>query len=60
MTLDPMFHSGDAVVLTDGPVAGIEAIYQMADADRRAFILLKKLSKPVSMQIDVGRLRKAG
>jgi len=55
-----MFHSGDAVVLTDGPVAGIEAIYQMADADRRAFILLKKLSKPVSMQIDVGRLRKAG
>jgi transcriptional antiterminator RfaH len=60
MPLDAMFHSGDAVVITDGPFAGIEAIYQTADADRRAFILLDILSKPVSMQIDTGRLRKAG
>jgi transcriptional antiterminator RfaH len=60
MPLDAMFHSGDSVIITDGPFAGIEAIYQMADADRRAFILLEILSKPVSMQIDTGRLRKAG
>ncbi len=60
MPLDTMFHSGDSVVITDGPFAGIEAIYQTADADRRAFILLEILSKPVSMQIDAGRLRKAG
>lgn len=60
MPLDAMFHSGDSVVITDGPFAGIEAIYQTADADRRAFILLEILSKPVSMQIDAGHLRKAG
>ena len=60
MPLDAMFHSGDSVVITDGPFAGIEAIYQTADAERRAFILLEILSKPVSMQIDTGRLRKAG
>jgi transcriptional antiterminator RfaH len=60
MSLDAMFHSGDSVVITDGPFAGIEAIYQTADADRRAFILLEILSKPVSMQIDTGRLRRAG
>jgi transcriptional antiterminator RfaH len=60
MPLDAMFHSGDSVVITDGPFTGIEAIYQTADADRRAFILLEILSKPVSMQIDTGRLRKAG
>jgi transcriptional antiterminator RfaH len=60
MPLDPMFQSGDSVVITDGPFAGIEAIYQTADADRRAFILLEILSKPVSMQINTGRLRKAG
>lgn len=59
MPLDPMFHSGDSVIITDGPFAGIEAIYQTADAERRAFILLEILSKPVSMQIDSGRLRKA-
>jgi transcriptional antiterminator RfaH len=60
MPLDAMFHSGDSVVITDGPFAGIEAIYQTADAERRAFILLEILSKPVSMQIDTGRLRRAG
>jgi transcriptional antiterminator RfaH len=60
MPLDAMFDSGDSVVITDGPFAGIEAIYQTADADRRSFILLEILSKPVSMQIDTGRLRKAG
>jgi transcriptional antiterminator RfaH len=59
MPLDAMFQSGDSVFITDGPFAGIEAIYQTADADRRAFILLEILSKPVSMQIDTGRLRKA-
>lgn len=57
---EAMFHSGDSVVITDGPFAGIEAIYQTADAERRAFILLEILAKPVSMQIDTGRLRKAG
>ena len=57
---EAMFQSGDSVVITDGPFAGIEAIYQTADAERRAFILLDILSKPVPMQIAVGRLRKAG
>lgn len=54
------FQEGDAVVITDGPFAGIEAIYQTADAERRAMILLEILSKPVRVQIDSGRLRKAG
>jgi transcriptional antiterminator RfaH len=57
---EAMFHSGDSVVITDGPFAGIEAIYQTADAERRAFILLEILAKPVSMHIDADRLRKAG
>lgn len=57
---EAMFHSGDSVVITDGPFAGIEAVYQTADAERRAFILLEILAKPVSMHIDAGRLRKAG
>jgi len=60
MPLDAMFYNGDSVVITDGPFSGIEAIYQTADAARRAFILLEILNKPVSMQIDAGRLRKAG
>ncbi len=55
-----MFHSGESVVIADGPFAGIEAIYQTADAERRAFILLGILAKPVSIHTDAGRLRKAG
>jgi transcriptional antiterminator RfaH len=62
MPLDPIFHCGDSVVIADGPFAGIEAIFQTADADaeRRALILLEILCKPGSMQIEAGRLRKAG
>lgn len=57
---EAMFKPGEAVVITDGPFAGIEAIFQTADAERRAMILLEILSMPVRMQIDSGRLRKAG
>lgn len=57
---EAMFQTGDSVVISDGPFAGIEAIYQTANAERRAFILLEILAKPVSMHIDAGRLRKAG
>jgi transcription elongation factor/antiterminator RfaH len=57
---EAMFKPGQAVVITDGPFAGIEAIFQTADAERRAMILLEILSKPVRMRIDSGHLRKAG
>jgi transcriptional antiterminator RfaH len=59
MPANGMFNNGDTVMITDGPFAGIEAIYKTADAERRAFILLEILSKPVSLQIEVGQLRKA-
>ncbi len=48
MPLDAMFNSGELVVVTDGILAGTEAHYQTADADRRAFILLEILSKSAS------------
>ena len=55
-----LFAAGDKVVITDGPFAGIEAIYQTADAERRSMILLSMLNKPVSMRIELGQLRKCG
>jgi transcriptional antiterminator RfaH len=55
-----MFYSGDSVLITDGPFAGLEAIYQTMDAKQRALILIEILSKPVPMEIDAGRLRKIG
>ena len=56
----PMFALGKHVVVADGPFAGLEAIYQATDAERRSMILLEMLGKPVSMRIDTANLRKAG
>ena len=58
--VQPMFAPGDHVVVADGPFAGLEAIYQTTDAERRSMILLEMLCKPVHMRIDTANLRKAG
>ena len=55
-----MFALGEHVVVADGPFAGLEAIYQTTDAERRSMILLEMLGKLVSMRIDTTSLRKAG
>ncbi|MEY3665488.1 MAG: hypothetical protein RLZZ153_1670, partial [Pseudomonadota bacterium] len=39
------------------PFAGIEAIYQTTDAERRAHILLELLSNQVRLSIDPASLR---
>ena len=55
-----LFQAGEKVVVTDGPFAGIEAIFKTADAESRAMILLDMLSKPVAMRIETASLRKTG
>ena len=53
-----LFNQGDTVVITEGPFAGLEAAYRMADAEQRVMVLLHILSQPVPVQIDAARLRK--
>ena len=55
-----LFAHGGSVRITEGAFAGLEAIYQMNDAEGRAMVLLDLLSKPVAMTIDAASLRKAG
>lgn len=55
-----LFAAGDKVVVMEGAFAGMEAIYQTADAERRPMILLNMLSKPVQMRIEPSLLRKVG
>ena len=52
-----LFKPGETVMLTKGPFAGIEAIYQSASAEQRSLILIELLSKPVVMKVDTGILR---
>lgn len=54
------FNPGEAVVVTDGPFAGLEAIYQTTDGEGRVMVLLNVLSKPVRMAISPTAIRKAG
>jgi len=55
-----LFAHGDNVRITEGAFAGLEAIYQMNDAEGRAMVLLDLLSKPVAMTINAASLRKVG
>ena len=55
-----LFAHGDSVRITEGAFAGLEAIYQMKDAEGRAMVLLDLLSKPVAMTLDAASLRKVG
>lgn len=52
------FQTGQSVVVTEGPFAGLEAIYQIADGESRVLVLLNLMSKPVKMAIAPSNLRK--
>jgi transcriptional antiterminator RfaH len=52
------FEAGQALVVTDGPFMGLEAIYQMQDGESRVMVLLNILSKPVQLAIAPTSLRK--
>jgi len=54
-----LFKCGERVCLTEAPFAGIEGVYQMADGERRAMVLIDILSKPVAVLASLAGLRKA-
>ena len=56
--LQKMFAAGDKVQLTHGAFAGLEGIYQMADGESRAMVLIEMLSKAVRIAVDPAELRK--
>jgi len=45
-------QSGDAVVITDGVFAGLQAIYSEPDGEARSMLLLNLLNKQVSHSLD--------
>jgi transcriptional antiterminator RfaH len=56
----PLFQQGERVVLTDGAFRGVEGIYQMADGESRAVVLLTLLSKPTKGSFPLEAIRRAG
>jgi transcriptional antiterminator RfaH len=55
-----LFNPGEAVRLTEGAFNGIEGIYQIADGEQRAMVLIEMLSKPVAIRVETASLRKVG
>jgi transcriptional antiterminator RfaH len=52
-----LFAPGDSVYLTEGPFAGMEGVYQMADGEQRAMVLIELLGKSAPLRVEVGKLR---
>ena len=52
------FEPGQAVVITQGPFAGLEAVYHMSDGESRVMVLLNILSKNVKLAIAPKSIRK--
>jgi transcriptional antiterminator RfaH len=55
-TAQKMFKTGDAVLVADGPLKGLEAVYLEENGEARAMILINLLSKPHSLVFDVAHL----
>lgn len=49
---------GDKVQIKDGPFAGIEAIYEMADGEARAMVLIELLSKATRLSLPITSIAK--
>jgi transcriptional antiterminator RfaH len=56
---EPLFNSGQRVLVTQGPFRGIEAVYELEDGDARSFILIEILGKLTRIHIETGILSKS-
>jgi len=57
-TPEQLFSRGERVKIIEGAFASLEGIYQMAEGERRVMVLIELLSKPVSVPVGPGSLRK--
>jgi transcriptional antiterminator RfaH len=53
-----LFDAGQRVLVTDGPFAGLEGIYQLPDGESRAVVLLELLGKPCAAKFPVESLKR--
>jgi transcriptional antiterminator RfaH len=59
ISASPIFAPGEKVEITAGPFAGIEGIYQMADGEARAMVLIELISQPQKILCEIDLLQKA-
>jgi transcriptional antiterminator RfaH len=52
------FKAGDALTVINGPFSGIQAVYQLAEGDKRSIILLNLLGQWVKTTMDNQQIQK--
>ena len=55
---DKIYQEGERLLITDGPFAGIEAVFEMDDGESRAMVLIELLSKPTRLKLPIANLSK--
>ena len=53
-----LFNEGDSLEVTDGPFAGMRAVFEMADGEHRAMVLISLLGKLTRLTIRPSELKK--
>lgn len=53
-----MFEVGDEVVLTEGPMAGLKAIYKTKNSEERVILLLSILGGPTQVAVSLNSIAK--
>jgi transcriptional antiterminator RfaH len=54
-----LFEVGQKVVVTHGPFAGVEGIFQMRDGQQRVMVLIELMSKSVPLKVDLTEIKLA-
>lgn len=57
---EPLFKSGERVRITEGPFAGVEAIYQIDDGERRVLVLIEMMQQLTQLKVPLQNLQKIG
>ena len=52
-------NPGDRVVIKEGPFAGLEAVFDMADGEQRAFVFIELMQKVARLPVEPANLVKA-
>ena len=55
-----LFTPGQKVVVTDGPFAGIEGVFQMASGEQRVMVLIELMNKPVRLPLAPNQVKSLG
>jgi len=58
-SVEKLLKPGDAVQFIDGPLKGLEGIFQQPSGEMRAMVLIELLSQPQRIRADLRSLRPA-